>query len=160
MQSIQLETVQSAWLLFKNNLTEIGLKIGSAFLPALNSIISPLRGIVQGINELSLAAPSAVDVIVKLVGSLVGIVTTLILIKNIIGPFLISILGLQTGFEAVKKSIQGFSFLSLIKGWNLVFLAIGSVLTIIGLVIEKQNEYTKAQVDLYRTSSNNLAVLS
>ena len=43
MQSIQLETVQSAWLLFKNNLTKIGLKIGSAFLPALNSIISPLR---------------------------------------------------------------------------------------------------------------------
>ena len=135
MQAIQLKTVQSAWLLFKNNLTEIGLKFSDSLLPLMNAVLTPLTMFVRGLNETASTTNPLIVGLARVVTSTTLLTGAIITATKVVWPFVASILGLEAGMSLsaatggmFSKVLTGlFSKLGLITGGIfLVVSAIGS----------------------------------
>ena len=115
-------TTANQMQLLRNGLSEIGVNIGSAILPALNELITAITPMVQGFAKFAAANPGIIKV-----------AAAIALVLAVVGPALIVIGQVMTAIGAVMGA------LAFIKGAILVVVgvagaAIGPVLLVIAVV--------------------------
>ena len=115
-------TTANQMQLLRNGLSEIGVNIGSAILPAFNELITAITPMVQGFAEFAAANPGIIKV-----------AAAIALVLAVVGPALIVIGQVMTAIGAVMGA------LAFIKGAILVVVgvagaAIGPVLLVIAVV--------------------------
>lgn len=115
-------TTANQMQLLRNGLSEVGVNIGSAILPAFNELITAITPMVQGFAKFAAANPSIIKV-----------AAAIALVLAVVGPALIVIGQVMTAIGAVMGA------LAFIKGAILVVVgvagaAIGPVLLVIAVV--------------------------
>lgn len=63
-------TTANNWQLLKNNVSELGIEVGSVLLPALNGIIGSIRPVVESVTEWARQNKGLVEVVGKAAGAL------------------------------------------------------------------------------------------
>lgn len=90
----RINTTASNWTLFKNSLTEIGIVVGSAVLPAINELLNEVKPVVYAISDWAKANP-------KLTKSFTGFLVGL-------AGFKVASLGMLFGLNLLKTSLLFF----------------------------------------------------
>lgn len=107
------QTTQNALQLMNNQLTALGIEVGSVVLPVLVDFLKALTPIVQGVGEFARQNPLLTTALV----TIGGIVSSLVLAA----PFIVSIITLLGQIAplitAVGAAIQGTAIAATIAGW-------------------------------------------
>ncbi len=101
-------TTANQMQLLKNNVAEVGITLGSALLPAINSVLKAVQPMVQGFADFAQANPGIVKIGVAIAALVAAIGPVAIGIGSLIGAFgqiggAVSAVGkLGTAFKALK----------------------------------------------------------
>lgn len=141
------DTTASKLQVARNQVTELGIELGSALLPALGSVAEAVTGMLQVFNEL----PGPVKDGVVILGTLVTVVGTLGGAALILAPKIRQVreeLALVGGVSgAARKGLGGVT--SMLGGpWG---IAIGVGVTVLGSFIAKHQEAAAASRTLAQT---------
>ncbi|WP_419673810.1 phage tail tape measure protein [Aliarcobacter butzleri] len=101
---IRSKTTANNMTLFRSGIAEIGINIGSVLLPALNSILNPLRSVTNSLADATTKYPVLTKVVF---GATFGVIGLGIALSTIgyMGSFVISgLLLIKKGFDAVRAS--------------------------------------------------------
>lgn len=126
----RLETTASQMVIFKQNINEVGITIGSALLPAINNIVQALIPFIQGFAKFADENPKVVVGILATIAALGGFVIAVRTINAVVGA--IKLAGLAMGFSTVTAAVTAlFGALSVIIPIIMGVVTIGTGLALI-----------------------------
>lgn len=125
-------TTASQLQIFKNNLIDIGITIGSVILPALNSFLTSIQPIINGFAEFAANHPTLITGILAIGAGLGALGVVMTLISTVIIPAIsaaITVLGAVLGFllSPIGLIIAGLTLLFV--AWQSNFLGIQTIVT-------------------------------
>ncbi len=117
------KTAANAQIIFKNNLNDLGIAVGSVLLPALTDLMKGLAPVIAGFANFADANPGLTKGLVVLAGAFVGVVA--------VAPFVASLVGL---LGSLKLALIGASAAGTVAGGVLAILTSPITLTIAAIV--------------------------
>lgn len=110
--------------LLKNQMSRIGITVGNALLPALNSLVGALMGPIEGITALAERFPIVTQVVVGTVGAVLGLKVATIALGYVWTFVKGPILGAQVAFQSARAGLALLQVQAAATGTSAGFLSV------------------------------------
>ncbi|MEW5790038.1 MAG: phage tail tape measure protein [Pseudomonadota bacterium] len=114
--SARAATTANNWQLLKNTVSELGIEIGSALLPAINGVLGSVRPVVERLAEWARAHPQLVGGIMKLGAALLAFKAGSLAARAAWHGLALSVFGVVGRLQALKSAWLATSLAMQTKG--------------------------------------------
>lgn len=137
-------TTASQLQMAKNNLSDLGITIGSVLLPALNDLLKAITPIIQGFAKFAEAHPGIIKVLTAIALVVAALGPLLMAVGSVIHLFgTLSALG-----PIVTAVIQGIGVALAFLAANPIVLIIGAIVLLVALVVMNWDKIKQATIDM------------